>query len=505
MKIIRILLIVCTLLYSSVFAQEQYFLEETANRFHMTLNTSTHADAADIDDDGDYDILASITNFGLPNSQCYLFINNGNGHFTWESYERLPDTSTYFGDMAFAPIDNDNNYDIYLQSDHGINLIYINDGLGYFSDETFQRYSPTECGEDDGAILADFSGDSKWDVVIICGGPGQASQFMLNDGNGYFIDNTWIMMPNDSIEDFKGHAVDYDNDLDLDVFLSCFTNPFGYNIRGLQNTGELFMHLTDNFLPDHPSYRIDSADIDLDGDFDVIIAGGDAVGLLINYGDLFADESSQRLPEIPPIATVTSTGLGDYDNDGDFDIFATFAGQTRNHYFLNDGQGYFTLADDRIPDSIASYRWAEPLDADSDGDLDIFLSCSVPGQQRLLINYSIPDTVAPRILAQELPQGIIDSALEYWVRVSAYDNISVEKGALNLLLNYRIDGSVWQLAYFRYCGGTVFSYPIPSQLSGSHVEYYITLEDRMGNITFSPQAAPDSVYSFWVRRLQCSR
>jgi hypothetical protein len=225
------------------------------------------------------------------------------------------------------------------------------------------------------------------------------------------------------------------------------------------------------------------------------------VGILINYEQMFVDESSQRLPALPPQGTVTSTGLGDFDNDGDIDIFATLSVLTRNHYFINDGYGYFTLADDRIPDSLVSYRWAEPLDADNDGDLDIFLSCSVPGQQRILINYSTPDTIAPRILAQELPQGIIDSASQYWVRISAYDNISVEKCALSLLMSYRVDGAEWRRDHFEYCGGTVYSFPIPSQSLGSNVEYYITLHDRMRNIVFSPQTAPDSVYSFWVEEI----
>jgi len=499
---VRTLLIICALLlYSSVFAQNQYFREETASRLPITPYTSIHSDAADIDDDGDYDILASIINFGQPYSQCYLFINEGNGYFTWESSERLPDTATHFSDVAFAPIDNDNSYDIYLRSEHGINLIYINDGFGYFEDETLQRYSSTECGGDAGFIFADFTGDSKWDIITICGGPGQASQFMLNDGNGYFIDNTAIRMPEDTTEDYKGHAADYDNDLDLDLFLSGYKPGFGFNIRGLENLGELFINFPGAYLPDHSSYRIDSADIDFDGDLDLIIAGGGEVGILINYGQMFVDESSQRLPALPPQGTVTSTGLGDFDNDGDIDIFATLAVLTRNHYFLNDGQGYFTLADDRIPDSLASYRWAEPLDADNDGDLDIFLSCSVPGQQRLLINYSTPDTIAPRILAQELPRGTIDSALQYWVRISAYDNISVEKGALDLLISYRVDSAEWRRDHFNYCGGTVFSYPIPSQPRGSYVEYYVTIQDRMRNIAFSPQNAPDSVHSFWVEEI----
>jgi hypothetical protein len=46
------------------------------------------------------------------------------------------------------------------------------------------------------------------------------------------------------------------------------------------------------------------------------------------------------------------------------------------------------------------------------------------------------------------------------------------------------------------CGGFLYRENIPAQQSGTTVEYYIKAEDKMGNISYDPPSAPDSVFSF---------
>ncbi len=65
--------------------------------------------------------------------------------------------------------------------------------------------------------------------------------------------------------------------------------------------------------------------------------------------------------------------VGDYDNDGDVDLFVTAVGP--NHLFRNDG-GVFTDVTDRSGTAGDPDRWSTStgfLDYDNDGDLDLFV------------------------------------------------------------------------------------------------------------------------------------
>ena len=63
---------------------------------------------------------------------------------------------------------------------------------------------------------------------------------------------------------------------------------------------------------------------------------------------------------------------GDYDNDGDTDLFVTNAGP--NVLLRNDGQGRFT--DVTAGAGVAGAGWSTSaafFDDDADGDLDLFV------------------------------------------------------------------------------------------------------------------------------------
>jgi hypothetical protein len=490
-------LFVCSLLlYSMVFAQDHYFLDETSTRLPFTNKLCGSADGADIDGDGDIDILASVDQVVPPFIPCYLFINNGSGYFTQENMTRLPDTSVAFYGVEFGDVDADGDYDAYLVSQHDQDLLYINNGFGYYSDETYRL--PSFISTNNYFVFGDFSNNLQWDIIFICYWSG-LNRFLLNDGNGYFNDVTDIRMPDDSWQDVFGAITDIDNDLDLDLILSWVGGQEWRHIRGLENVEGYFINFDQGRMEDAHARWIDTADIDSDGDLDVIFSGVADRGVLINYNGYFVNESDPRIPQLgPEYGGSNGAGLGDYDNDGDIDIYMGFSVDRLDHLYLNDGNGYFTLADERIPNIEASTQWVEPFDADDDGDLDLFLGCSGDLIQRIFINYSTPDTIPPTILAQDLPVGLIDSASEYWFKLSTYDNITVEKGKLDVKLVYRLDGSEFDTLSFRHCGGTIFKETLSDLSVGSLTEYYVYIRDRMGNATFIPEGAPDSLYSFTV-------
>lgn len=477
-------------------AQNQYFLYETDSRLPHTGLISTTADVADIDGDGDIDIIADAWDVFPPFNPYYLFINDGTGIFTQESFSRLPDTSFSSEQMGFVDVDADGDYDAYIGSE-GEDMLFINDGDGYFDNQTQARLPSLVC-DNIHFLPADLSGDMAWDLMPICLYQNGHNHYLLNNSTGHFIDVTDQRMPADTLFDLFGAVGDFDNDLDLDLFFAWITNSSDLHIRGLENINGYFVPFEEGRLPDRFARWMELADIDNDGDLDIVISGLISVGILINYDGIFRDETNQRIT-INVEQGVNRMGLGDFDDDGDIDIIAPTAPDGHCFLYLNDGNGYFTQADGRIPDSVGSYRWVQPFDADGDGDLDAFVACSGDGQQSILINYSTPDTIPPKVLASRLPQGVFDTAAsEYPVKVSAYDNISVEKGALRSTISYRVNGGSFQETMMTFSGGTIFYGVIPRQPDNSFIEYYITLNDRMHNLTLIPSGAPDSLYSFLV-------
>jgi tetratricopeptide (TPR) repeat protein len=116
---------------------------------------------------------------------------------------------------------------------------------------------------------------------------------------------------------------------------------------------------------------IAAADVDLDCDLDLFLprAGGPDRGVLYrNENGVFT-----RLVELEASGMVAGV-FGDYDADGDVDLFVTCEGP--NRLYRNEGEGKFVdvTAEAGITDlgfASAGATWA---DADHDGDLDVYVA-----------------------------------------------------------------------------------------------------------------------------------
>jgi len=204
-----------------------------------------------------------------------------------------------------------------------------------------------------------------------------------NNGNGTFTD-----IEANFIGLFGGSTkwIDYDNDGDLDIFLTGINiiDPeemeFDILTKIYQNNGDETFSDVNTGLPDVCFGGSAWGDYDNDGDLDVLVTGFDVFGDGPSHkiSKIFRNESGS-FTAINAGLTASSSGSvawGDYDNDGDLDILLT--GESDSGIIskiYNNDSGTFTDIEAGLTGVAGSYSssvaWG---DYDNDGDLDILLT-----------------------------------------------------------------------------------------------------------------------------------
>ncbi|MEL6497422.1 MAG: FG-GAP-like repeat-containing protein [Planctomycetota bacterium] len=284
-------------------------------------------------------------------------------------------------DIAIADLDNDGDLDlVFASEDDMTNELYLNDGAGRFVDRT-DRLPVTGTSN---AVIA-FDADSDGDTDLVFGNSG-VNLLCLNSGDGTFTYAADALpQHNDTTQDIEAGDIDGDGDLDLVV-----ANEL--NNRVLLNDGD--GSFTDNteaaigLRAGEETREADLGDIDGDGDLDLVFANvgwsnfppGDKV--LINDGrGVFADESTSRIPFINEFSV--DADFADIDGDGDLDIVtARIAGGLSRPatVFVNDGDGFFSdESDSFIPAGVLGIGIdVEAIDLNQDGVLDLYVGCHLP-------------------------------------------------------------------------------------------------------------------------------
>jgi len=321
----------------------------------------------DYDNDGDLDLLQvgaqGSDGSGPPYTQLYR--NDGSNGFTLVP---TPFPNLRDGSVAWGDYDNDGYLDVLLagRETNGVTYhteIYRNNGNGTF---TLAQSFPGLAG---GSVCwGDFNNDGRLDALISGFVGPNATYLYRNEGNGIFTQIT-----NTGLQNLLITAVacaDYDNDGDLDILmvgLAADTNP---SARLYRNNGDMTFTAVNAGLVATAGGSVGWGDYDNDGDLDILLAGSNGADgqthIYRNDGNGVFTESGAPLAGISGGKAIR----GDYDNDGDLDIFVT--GYSTNTYitkiYRNEG-GNFVETEIALPGTYQAFvAWG---DFDNDGDLDL--------------------------------------------------------------------------------------------------------------------------------------
>ena len=321
---------------------------------------------------------------------------------------------------AFFDADNDGDMDLYIangstlqtfqkQSGPG-NVFYENIGNGFFADES-EHSSLDHSGWGTGVTVGDINSDGLRDLYITNFGP---NTLYLNKSKLFFEDIS--ASSNIASNDFSASSafLDFDNDGDLDLYVTnyvifdaskipatpnlctffggikVYCGPkglIGAEDRLYRNEGNTqFTDVTQQSKIDqsHSYYGLGVVPIDYnrDGWTDIFVANDETPNVLFKN---LADDTFSDVALLSGVAyngdgeTEAGMGvdLGDYDNDGDFDLYVTHFFTETNTLYENASSRFsdVTATAGLAASTIDLLGWGTHFfDYDNDGHLDLFVA-----------------------------------------------------------------------------------------------------------------------------------
>jgi ASPIC and UnbV/FG-GAP-like repeat len=266
---------------------------------------------------------------------------------------------------CWADYDNDGWLDLFICCEKSPNRLYHNQGDGTFV-ESAGKAGVAGDGQaiTKGAAWIDFDNDGDPDLFLTdLRGVGR---LLRNQGSGTFEDLTLSMGIDGPRTGFSCWAWDYDNDGWLDLFATCYERTVADVVKGLigqphsGSSNKLFHNLSGEGFEDvtkqagldlvFATMGSNFADFDNDGFLDFYLGTGDPHLSSLVPNRMFKNVDGKRFAEI---TASSGTGhlqkghgvaCGDYDRDGDVDLFIEMGGAVkgdmyRNVLFENPGQG----------------------------------------------------------------------------------------------------------------------------------------------------------------------
>ncbi|MEQ9099002.1 MAG: FG-GAP-like repeat-containing protein, partial [Imperialibacter sp.] len=229
---------------------------------------------------------------------------------------------------------------------------------------------------DGSASWADYDGDGDFDVVV-SGWDFEygavITKIFSNSGSNFEDIGASLSAAYEGSVDWG----DYDNDGDLDLFLTGYGDTEGVPIAILYNNNSGTFEVVSGPFQGVYNSEADWGDFDNDGDLDLIVQGLNSNGG-VNSTNLYRNDAGTFVNHNAGLTAVDQGGVawGDYDNDGDLDLVSSGnpdSGPSITTIYRNDGGVFTDIVAGLEGKSFGKVAWG---DYDNDGDLDLIVSGS---------------------------------------------------------------------------------------------------------------------------------
>ena len=327
----------------------------------------------DFDNDGNPDLY--VTNYGAN----VLYHNNGDGTFTNVTEKAGVGDEGWGTSIAWGDYDNDGNLDLYIANylvfdktmnpgepnsafkmempllmnsklyEGQRNVLYRNNGDGTFTDVTDQAGVGNSPGKSMGVVFSDFNDDGYQDIYIA--NDKSRNVLYFNNGKGRFTDVGGNLGADSPLSGMGVTIGDYDNDGDMDIFSTYTQKDTNILYKNTISNGpesiKAIIHskfinatmnagLGEDVSVGYFGWGTGFFDYDNDGYIDLFVANGHGMPDFDNprstigqRNQLFRNNGDGSFLEVSGSAGYglrlkdSSRGvtMGDYDNDGDIDVF----------------------------------------------------------------------------------------------------------------------------------------------------------------------------------------
>ncbi len=351
---------------------QRFFPDHFFESSEIFPNTTMDDELGDYDNDGDYDLLA----YDQEARQIKIFecIN--------PSLPRYKDTGYSLGEgdlstrwtLSWNDYDSDGDLDILIARNQNVPYLYRNDGKNLQTGKW---------------IFTQDNLESNLDIM-------ETTLFIKLNSRTIATKLTWGDFNNDGLSDL--------------LYQSREDGPVLYKNMGRQDNGKILFEKTDNEF-DGLTLLVTGkwGDFDMDGDLDIHRSGGfdSDKGVNLLYQNHFKETNTKYFSEdervlTNPVKAVDEANWGDYDDDGDLDLFLS----TGNYYFvkLNLYKNNITKYPNTPPDTPTSlntsmknnditFSWQAATDAETNqkGLTYNLRVGTTPGGNEILNSNSNPD------------------------------------------------------------------------------------------------------------------
>ncbi len=322
--------------------------------FGSVLNFGGGVSFCDFDNDGDDDLT-----FSSPDTEDIYFYQNDGGTFT--KISPLVSNTDFSKQVLWVDYDNDGDKDLFVTVYNGKNKLYQNDGSQNFTDVTTTAGILGVSDPTYGASFGDYDNDGWLDLYICNYSVSSYTNYMYHsNGDGTFTNTTFSTNTGNGVGfHFVGLFFDYNLDGFQDIYVasdrplysnSLFKNDQDGTFTNVGNT------TGSNITID--AMNSSTGDYDNDGDFDLYVT---------NTPGTYSENNIMLRNEYPLdtfINSTAATGTGfdrvgwganffDFDNDLDLDLYVSayhVDPDEPNAIYVNDGTGVFT---EPAPNGIA--------------------------------------------------------------------------------------------------------------------------------------------------------